>query len=966
MMRIVSLWAAVFATLAVMLSGVALAEPAKPAWPHMSSDLPADPAITFGVLPNGMRYAIQPNRTPPGQVSLFLIIQAGSMHEAKDQEGLAHFLEHLAFQGSKTVPAGEVVHKLERMGLRPGADVNAGTGPQSTVYFFNLARNDKASVETGLGLLREIASELTLDPQRIEAERNVLLAEERLRAGPQQTLQTGLMAAQVGEHPYGRPTIGRREVIEAAPPARIRAFYDAYYRPERAVLLVVGEVTPSEIEAHIKGLFSDWRGRGPAGGDPEPLYAPSASPPIQIVTAAGVSQNGLALNWRRPYASPPLDRAEAIRRERESIAAFAFNQRLIVMANDAGKPFSPSGLGRNDIEGVARGATIQAGMVSDPRRTLEILLRARSQLLAFGLTQAEIDRVISLRRLGLQRGIESAATRSNMELVAGLQGYAASGYATLSPTERLALFEAAARDFTAEQASQSLRERFGGAPSVLYFGAEPPQGGEAMLASVLSAKDAPQTAYVAPTVKPWSHTDFGRPGRVAERREIKDLGVHFVRFANGVRLTVKPTDFAKGQVEVNVRFGHGQLDLPRDRLTAADWATAMLSSGGLKDMNREEMLRSNQGKGVIALVFQNEDTFAIVNGPSGTPIGTPASALDLQLQVMAAMVSRPGWRHDSWASLIASSARGEASASASPGAVFSSEGRALLHSNDMRWVRSTYAMHATWKPEDAVAFMKPILATAPLEVIIVGDVTVDRAIDETAKTFGALPARAERPEPAGLRDVKFPAPTLTPVVLRHKGRADQAMAHISWPTTDLFTDTRGYQAANVLAGVMASRATERLRNTSGKAYAPGARADFSWNLPGYGRIGASVDVAPGDVGAAYATLDAIAAELAATELSADELARVLSPRVEAAKRELKANGAWAGGLAGAQADPRRLDFLRNRVAELEGLTPADIQAAARKWLVKEKSWRLTILPEPDAATTAETKTPAPASAEAGV
>lgn len=960
-MRVVSLWAAMAAALAVMMSGAAVA---KPAWPHLSSDLAADPAITFGVLPNGMRYAIQPNNTPPGQVSLFMVIQAGSMHEAKDQEGLAHFLEHLAFQGSKTVPAGEVVHRLERMGLRPGADVNAGTGPQSTVYFFNLARNDQASVDTGLGLLREIASELTLDPQRVEAERNVLLAEERVRAGPPQTLQNGLMAARLGEHPYARPTIGRRDVIETAAPARIRTFYDAYYRPERAVLIVVGAVAPSQIETQIKALFSDWRGRGPAGGDPQPV-GDAAAPRIQVVTAKGVSQNGLSLNWRQPYQSRAIDRAEAIRREREAIANFAFNQRLIVLTNDAGKPFSSSGVGGDDIAGVARGATMQATFVTDPRRALEILMHARSQLLAFGLTQAEVDRAISLRRMGLQRAVDSAATRSNMELVGGLQAYAASGYATLSPAGRLALFEAAIRDFTAEAANQGLRERFGGAPSVLYFGSEPPEGGEAMLASVMSAKEAPQTAYVAPTIKPWPYTDFGAPGRVVERREVKDLGVHFVRFANGVRLTVKSTDFAKGQVEVNVRFGHGQLDLPRDRLTAADWSTAMLSSGGLKDLTFQEMLRSIQGKGVIALVFQNEDAFSIINGPSGTPLGTPASALDLQLQVMAATVSRPGWRLDNWASLVASSARGEASASTSPGAVFADRGRALLHGDDMRWVRSTYAMHATWKPEDAVAFMKPILETAPLEVIIVGDVPVDRAIEETAKTFGALPARPDRPEPAGLRDVKFPTPTSTPVVLRHKGRADQAMAHISWPATDVFADTRGYQAANVLAGVIASRATERLRTASGKAYAPGARADFSGNLPGYGRIGASVDVAPGDIDAAYAALDAIAAELATTELSADELSRILSPRIEAAKRELKTNGGWTGSLAGAQTDPRKLDYLRNRLSELESLKPADIRAAAQTWLVKDKSWRLTILPEPDAAT-AESKTPAPAAAAAGV
>lgn len=919
------------------------------------------------MLPNGLRYAIQKNGTPRGQVAMRLVILAESMHEADDQRGLAHFLEHMAFHGSRNVADREMERTLQRLGLKPGADTNAGTGPQSTVYFLNLARNDGASIDTGLMLLREIASNLVLDPALVDAERNVLLAEERARAGPGQRLGEALLAVQVGDHPVGRSPIGTSEVIRTATPARIRDFYDAYYRPERAVLLVVGEVSPSEIEGKIKAGFQDWSGRGPAGGEPPPLSAPPQGDLVRVIVEPGVAENGLTLDWPRPYAPRRTDRAESVRREKETIANIVFNQRLMAQSNEAGRPFALSGVGRNDIEGVTRGATIRAGSLADPSQALSLLLRAHSQLARFGLTQIEVDRAVAARRASLQRLAVPGTTRSNGELIGDLQGSAATGYVYLSPAERLEIFEEAVAGLTADQASRELRGLFDGAPArITYFGEKPPVDGVAGLSRVLDAGSTPQQAYAAPAIKPWRHTDFGRPGKVADRREVKDLGVTLVRFANGVRLTVKSTDFAKGQVELSVRFGNGQLDLPRDRLAASDWATSLLSSGGLEDLSALEVGRSLQGKNVMAFVATSEDTFVITSFPSGTPFSVPSTALDLELQLMTAMVTRPGWRPDNWANMVASSPRFEASADATPAAVFSSQARTLLHSNDMRWVRSTSAMHATWKPEEATAFMKPILDSSPLEVIVVGDITPEQAIESTAKTFGALPRRVDQPEPAGLQDVRFPAPTPTPVVLRHKGRGDQALAHVSWPTTDFLSDTRQALAASVLADAITMRLTERLRFEDHKAYSVGARADFSFSLPGYGRIGASAGVEPADAEAALQAIDAIAADLAASPLTADEFKRLIEPKIETSRREARSNGVWMADLGKAQTDPRRLKYIRDRQTLIESLTAGDVQAAAKRWLVKDRSWRLTILPEAKSATAAaETKPPAPAGGAGG-
>ena len=157
-------------------------------WPQTVSDIPAEADIRFGVLANGMRYAILRNATPPGQTSLRLRIAAGSLQERDDQRGLAHFLEHMAFKGSTHVPAGEMLKILERKGVAFGPDSNAFTQFDQTFFKLDLPESDDDRVDTGLMLLREVASELILDQEAMDGERGVVLAEERLRDTPARAL----------------------------------------------------------------------------------------------------------------------------------------------------------------------------------------------------------------------------------------------------------------------------------------------------------------------------------------------------------------------------------------------------------------------------------------------------------------------------------------------------------------------------------------------------------------------------------------------------------------------------------------------------------------------------------------------------------------------------------------------------------------------------------------------------------
>ena len=242
-------------------------------WPQAASDLKANPEVAFGQLPNGLRYAIRHNATPPGEVSMRLVIEAGSMQEAHDQEGIAHLIEHMAFRGSAHVADGVMIKTLQRLGSQPGADLNANTAPDRTVYRFDLNRPDGPSVDTVLGFLREVAGELTFSRTTLDSERGVVLAEERERAGAGLDIDLAQNVRRVPGPSYRAVGDRSDRRDRGGDSDQLRAFYDAYYRPERAVVVVVGDVDPATIETKIKALFSDWRGRGAGRAGPPSVRA---------------------------------------------------------------------------------------------------------------------------------------------------------------------------------------------------------------------------------------------------------------------------------------------------------------------------------------------------------------------------------------------------------------------------------------------------------------------------------------------------------------------------------------------------------------------------------------------------------------------------------------------------------------------------------------------------------------------
>ena len=955
---------------AALLAGVALTLAAAPAlaqttpaepqkrpgeWGQAVSDLKPEAGLRFGRLPNGMRYVIKHNATPSGQASLRLRIGAGSLEEHDDQQGLAHFLEHMAFKGSTHVPAGDLIQRLQRLGLSFGADTNAATSFDETVFQFDLPHADPTSLETGLTLMREIGGELLLAQSAMDPERGVVLSEERVSDSP------GYRAAKAeyaflleGQRAPTRWPIGQVDILKTAPVSRIRDFYEAWYRPENATLVAVGDFDPDYMEGLIEARFSDWRGKGIMPAYPDLGQVERRLEATRLYSEPGAPQQ-LQLAWAQPYDAT----ADTFARERsdtvEQLGLAVLNRRLDRLAHAGDPPFLGASAGRDNFIRSAKLTTLSVRTAPGAwPRGLQAAVEEQRRLLQYGVRADELAREITEFRTRLGAEAAAAGTRTSPSLAQGLAETVNDDEVFTGPVQNAANFERFVAGLTPAQVDAAMRAAFSGSgPLVTGSSPDPVAGGQAAVQATLDrALAAPVSAPEGQAVAAWPYTRFGAPGRVTATQRLPDLGLTLVTFANGVRLTVKPTRFTQDQILVSVRVGDGRVGLPRDRTTPV-WADRAFVQGGTRELSFEDIERVADDKVAGVALSLDDDAFALQGA-------TRPKDFAFEMQLAAAYLSRPGFRPEAFARLKAQFATVLPQIESSPSGVLARDLSALERGGDVRWrTLPTAAELAASTPAEWAAHLGPELAQGPVDVTIVGDVTPEQAIAAVASTLGALPARAPTPKaPDAALHVTFPSGGQPPKVELHAGRADQAVAFVGWPAADFFTDPKEARAMGVAADVFENRLIAQVRVAEGASYSPGAEADPSDVFPGFGYVAAQVETPPFKTDRFFLNARKIAADLRASPIGDDELERAKRPRVETRRKQMETNSWWLAVLGRVRVEPRQLDAVRTAVSGIEAVSAVDVQRVAQRYLTDGKAWTLLIRsPHPTAADPSEPPVP---------
>src|SRR5258708_2087931 len=336
---------------------------------NLQQALPFDDAVKTGTLSNGLKYYVRKNTRPANRVVLRLAVKTGSLDEADDQQGLAHMLEHMAFNGSAHFKPGELVSYFESTGARLGPHVNAQTGFEDTIYMLDLPSDKAEIVGKGLTAFADFAGGLTLDPKEIDKERGVVIEEWRGRLGPRSRIRDKQIPVLFYHSRYAdRLPIGKPEILKSFPPARLRAFYDTFYRPSSMAVVAVGDMDPQTLEDMVKAAFAGLSARGPAPPPRKvdvPLHTATL---VSVVTDPQVTQSSVSLIRKRPRA--PSDKVGDYRRSLvQRFFEQMLNERLDETSRRPDAKFLGAGMGggglSQDVETVSLGANVQGGKILD-------------------------------------------------------------------------------------------------------------------------------------------------------------------------------------------------------------------------------------------------------------------------------------------------------------------------------------------------------------------------------------------------------------------------------------------------------------------------------------------------------------------------------------------------------------------------------------------------------------------------
>ncbi len=911
-------------------------------WGHQLSDIAPDPDAVFGHLPNGFRYVILPNPEPPTRLSLRLHVAAGSLMEEEDQRGLAHFLEHMVFNGTRNHSAKELIPMMQRLGIAFGAHANAYTSFDETVYMLDLPDLSDDTLQLAFTVMRDFGDGALLEPEEIDSERGVILSEKMSRDSvSMRIMEEQFQALLPDSRLTERFPIGKREVIENAQRDRFVDFYTRFYTPQRMTLVVVGDIEVGAMEEKIRRYFSGLKNPETPGEDPD-------LGPVRIaegIEAAVFSDPELpdtevSLTLLRPYQDRPDTMEDRLSRLPLALAHSMLSRRFERLSRQEDSPIASGRASHSNFVRHVEFGSIDVTATEDRwEAVVPVIEQEFRRAMQHGFEFGELAEAKANLLNAYQQALRQKPTRRSEGLASVIARTVNADAVFSSPETNLEIIESALDNIDIESCVEAFRG-FWEAPGyhLILTTKEAGENTELELARLFEesrgvAVDAP----AARAIPIFAYDDFGTPGEIVSRVEVEDLGITQLTFANYIRVNLKATEFEKDRIRLLARFGSGKLGQPDETPMLDAFATAVFNGGGLGLHAVDDLRRILAGRTAGATLEIGDDAFSL--GGVTTP-----DDLTLQLNLMCAQLTDPGWRNEGlwdFQRAIPSIYQQLRHTTAGP----AQEMNAWLHGGDFRHRVASREKLSAYTIDDARTWIGPELASGYLELSIVGDFDEETLLPELLATFGALPSRASSPPGhEERRRITFPeAPA--EVEFNYESKVPQGVAITIWQAPGPREDLAVFRRMNVLASIYGDRLRKEIRENLGASYSPNAGADGSEAYDNIGYlIGQSV-ANPEDLDKLLATMVRLADDLATNGATQDELDRAINPILGILDRTLRDNSYWLNTvMSRSQLEPMRLDLARNRESDYRAITLADINTLASRHLGREQALQIRIQP----------------------
>jgi zinc protease len=742
------------------------AQPARPVLPvvgapgtpaaedaPLSALVPVDSRITVGTLANGLRYYIRQNTRPAGRAELRLVVNTGSVLEDDDQRGLAHFVEHLAFNGTRHFPKQDIITFLQSTGMRFGAHVNANTSFDQTVYLLQLPTDDASVLDRAFLVLEDWATGVTFDDDEIEKERGVVLEEWRLGLGADaRLLQKQLPELLKGSRYAERLPIGTPESIRTFKPERLKQFYKDWYRPDLMAVVAVGDFDKAAVEALIKKHF-DGIPR-PTSPRPRPRFDVPEHPGTRFTIATDPEATTTVVNVTSALTARDQTTVGAYRQQTaERVVSGLLSARLAELSQKPDAPFLAAGTNRSLFVSAAEMTSLTA-IVPDGgvEKGLAALFAEADRLAKFGFTESELERyklatVRAYERLSLSRDEHQSGTLADEYIRNFMQDEPIPGinyeYALVKrflPAMTLAEVNGIAKAWLPE------RNRVVAVSAPQKPGVVMPD--EKKLAeAITTGSGAKLTAYVDEVSARPLLDKPPTPGKIVKTTERAELGITEWVLSNGAKVVLKPTTFSRDQILFRA-FSPGGTSLAADRdYIAADTASQVVSQGGLGGFSRIDLGKKLAGHQAYVRPEIDEMREGLIGGGG-------QDDLETLFQLIYLTVVEPRADPDAFRAMVTQLRASLANRDAEPEAAFNDTLNAALSQNHLRARPLTSANLPELNLERSLAFYKERFADlSDFTFVFTGSFDVAAMKPLVERYVASLPSlnRRERGRDVGIR-----------------------------------------------------------------------------------------------------------------------------------------------------------------------------------------------------------------------
>ncbi len=899
--------------------------------PQGSDDLlPLWPAITHGTLPNGLQYYVMKHGEPKGRAMMWLAVDAGAIQEDDDQRGLAHFTEHMAFNGTKRFPKHELVDYLEKIGMDFGADLNAYTSFDETVYQLTVPTDDQQYMDKAFEILRDWAGDISFEPSEYEKERGVVLEEWRLGKGVgDRVYQKEMPVLLPGTRYPLREAIGLPETLKAAPRDAIVRFYQDWYRPDLMAVFVVGDVADeAALVEQVKATFGDLanpekpRART-AGGFPA-----ETETRVSLVTDKELSQQTVTVNNLVPHR-PKASGRDFRRMTLEVLYGNILNERFASIGRKATAPFTGAGVAVDEyvrgIDAFTRAAYPKPGKLEE---ALRALLLEVHRVEKHGVTQTELDRARTEVASWFEQNASSSNTRDSGDIVDEMTRNFLQGEFMVGSKAEYELAKKFLPTYTVAELNR-LGAEFGGEGNrvVLISGpdGQPLPTKERVLAIMAEVEQSAVDPWVDKAVPTTLMATKPAPGKVVSEKTIDSLGVTEWTLSNRVRVVVKPTKFDDDYIALSGRSPGGWAGTKSKRPWLERYADDIVALGGVGDLDDETLTKVLTGKQVSAATSIGEISEDVTAASNVRDLETMLQLLYLRMTAPRKDADVFGVWRENLAQQIADSKQ-------LPDVIFQTELlEALWQKNPRRTIATADEIRALDQDQALAFYTERFSDASDFTFVIVGDVDLAKLKPLVETYLGGLPAKGRIDKEIDLNDQIVPG-----IVKKTWTNATEDQATVTMMFHGAETWSKDSERdVQILGDLVTLRLTQTLREELGGVY----NVDASGTLVRFGRQQRSFTIgfgcAPQRVDELIKAVLTTLADFQKTGPTADELEKVKQVYLRERETSMQTNELWLGWLEEAYRwgdDPTIILDPSDRLARM---TVANVKAAARRFTPKK-------------------------------